>query len=80
MRSRGIVHVQNFFVRRKAHAVGLAKIIRFQMKLSIRRNPEEPLEIQVLFSFQTEDRHSAVGRVAEVNRFVGPKNNVVQDC
>jgi len=36
----GIIHVEKFFIGREAHTVRLGEITRFQMQLSVGRDPE----------------------------------------
>src|SRR5258706_15336497 len=40
MGARRIVHVEKFFIGREAYTVRLSEIIRFQMQISIGRDPE----------------------------------------
>src|ERR1700674_1766111 len=77
MGSRGIVHVEKFFIRREAHAVCLSKIVRLQVQVAIGRNSKKTLKGQVLFTFQPEYRHSAVRWVAEIDRIIRADHHIV---
>src|SRR6266480_4180328 len=77
---RRVVDVQQRLVGREAESVRLFEVVHEELRLAAAAGlePVDALETKLAVSFDAEDRHAAVPRVAEVDRAVVRHDHVVR--